>query len=160
MILFCEDCGGKNDLNPKDLAGGRAVFKCSECGYPNSYPVDLKPFSDESGTNTDLFDAVKDIPDVVGAFVFDRQKGVTGSRMPDMLTPEDIHALGQGLADGYDSGEQNMPDMRTMTLVISDKHFFVAKREDGRYIVLVATTPDLSEPFTAFLNNAGKNASK
>jgi len=37
MIQFCEDCGEKNFLNSAQLLGGKAVFKCTECGYYNSY---------------------------------------------------------------------------------------------------------------------------
>ncbi len=41
MIQFCEDCGKKNFLNSEQLRDGKAVFKCTTCGYSNSY--NLKP---------------------------------------------------------------------------------------------------------------------
>ena len=41
MIQFCEDCGEKNFLNSEQLLDGKAVFKCTTCGYYNSY--NLKP---------------------------------------------------------------------------------------------------------------------
>ncbi len=37
MIQFCEDCGEKNFLNSELLQDGKAVFKCTACGYYNSY---------------------------------------------------------------------------------------------------------------------------
>lgn len=37
MIQFCEDCGGKNVLGTDQIHGDRAVFRCSECQYLNSF---------------------------------------------------------------------------------------------------------------------------
>lgn len=37
MIQFCEDCGGKNVLSTDQIHGDRAVFRCSECQYLNSF---------------------------------------------------------------------------------------------------------------------------
>ena len=37
MIFFCEDCGEKNFLTPKQYENERAVFRCSSCQYQNSY---------------------------------------------------------------------------------------------------------------------------
>ena len=49
MIQFCEDCGEKNFLSSKQLRDGKAVFKCTECGYYNSYNLkpDKKPYSEK-----------------------------------------------------------------------------------------------------------------
>jgi len=41
MMQFCEDCGEKNFLNSEQPRDGKAVFKCTACGYYNSY--NLKP---------------------------------------------------------------------------------------------------------------------
>ncbi|MEN8210504.1 MAG: hypothetical protein ABFR31_02215 [Thermodesulfobacteriota bacterium] len=48
MIQFCEDCGKKNFLNSKQLQDGKAVFKCTTCGYNNSYNLksDKKTYSE------------------------------------------------------------------------------------------------------------------
>jgi len=49
MIQFCEDCGEKNFLSSKQLRDGKAVFKCTECGYYNSYniKIDEKTYSEK-----------------------------------------------------------------------------------------------------------------
>ncbi len=49
MIQFCEDCGKKNFLNSEQLRDGKAVFKCTECGYYNSYniKIDEKIYSEK-----------------------------------------------------------------------------------------------------------------
>jgi len=49
MIQFCEDCGEKNFLNSEQIQAGKAVFKCTECSYYNSYniKIDKKPYSEK-----------------------------------------------------------------------------------------------------------------
>jgi DNA-directed RNA polymerase subunit M/transcription elongation factor TFIIS len=49
MIQFCEDCGEKNFLNSEQLRDGKAVFKCTTCGYYNSYniKIDEKIYSEK-----------------------------------------------------------------------------------------------------------------
>jgi len=37
MLFFCEDCGEKNFLVPKQFKDGKALFKCGSCDFFNSY---------------------------------------------------------------------------------------------------------------------------
>ena len=152
MILFCEDCGGKNDLTPSEFSGGRAVFRCARCGYANSYAVSLKETARPDTGAPPLFNAVKNYPEVVGAFVYHSQKGVVAAQMPSMLASEDIHALGRGLSEAYARGMEALTDIRVLTVVISDKHFFVTQAENRGYLVVVATTPELPSPLLKYLH--------
>jgi len=49
MIQFCEDCGEKNFLNSEKMRAEKAVFKCTACGYYNSFniKIDKKTYSEK-----------------------------------------------------------------------------------------------------------------
>ena len=151
MIVFCEDCGDRNQICPAHIVKGRAVFICHACGYYNDYlmPV-LQQKKQQVNTVDHLFQILDRDPQMVGGFIYDIGKGITACLMPDLLLPEDIHTLGSRLAQSLDKGLLAMPDIRFMTVLISDKYFFVAREKKGQYLVLIALTPDLPGPFYRF----------
>lgn len=151
MIVFCEDCGDKNQIHPAHIVQGRAVFICRTCGYHNAYLLPLpKQKKQQDSAFGDLVQALDRNTQMVGGFIYDIRKGITDCRMPDLLLPEDIHSLGWRLARSFDKGLLAMSDIRSMTVLISDKYFFVARKKKGEYLMLIALTPDLPEPFHRF----------
>ena len=151
MIVFCEDCGDRNQVCPAHIVKGRAVFICHACGYHNDYPLPLLQQKKQQANTVDHWFQVLDRdPQMMGGFIYDISKGITVCRMPDLLLPEDIHSLGSRLAQSLEQGLLAMPDIRSMTVLISDKYFFVAREKKGQYLVLIALTPNLPEPFCRF----------
>ncbi|WDP92976.1 MAG: hypothetical protein HUN04_25935 [Desulfobacter sp.] len=157
MILFCEDCGQKNDLEPAAFAGGRAVFKCSACGYHNAYALNVQ--ETDSGPVkgfTPFFVAVQSLPGIIGSFLYHEKKGLVGEKMPPVLTRKDIESLGSGLSLGYSGGDRTFPDMKKMTVVISDKYFSVFKVAPQLYAIVVAAVPDLPREVIELVNKLGR----
>ncbi len=155
MIVFCEDCGEKNDLPPSALAGGRAVFQCSTCCYPNAYPVNVR----ETVLTYDadrFLNIIRSFSEIVGAFLYDIEKKVVGTQMPAMLTQNDIETLGSGLVRSHKNGVSNCPDIETMMVVISNKHFFVHRVNATLYSVIVTTTPSLPDGLLKRILGPGK----
>lgn len=151
MIVFCEDCGEKNQICPAHIVKGRAVFICRACGYNNAYRLPaLKQKKTQNSAFDNLFQNFDRDPQMVGGFIYETKKGITACRMPDLLLPEDIHSLGSRLAKSIDKGLLVMPDIRSMTVLISDKYFFVARKQKELYLILIALTPDLPGPFHRF----------
>lgn len=145
MILFCEDCGQKNDLEPSAFAGGRAVFECQVCGYHNAYALqepDPAPAGDDGAS---FFDAVQSFPGVIGSFLYHEKKGLVGEKMPPVLTRKDIESLGSGLSLGFSGGDRTYSDITKMTVVISDKYFSVFRAGPQLYAIVVSVGPDLPE---------------
>ena len=152
MIVFCEDCGDRNQVCPAHIVKGRAVFICQACGYHNDYLLPLLQQKKlQENTVDHLFQVLDRDPQMMGGFIYDISKGITASQMPDLLLPEDIHSLGSRLAQSLDQGLLAMPDIRFMTVLISDKYFFVARKGKGEYLVLIALTPNLPGSFHRFL---------
>lgn len=149
MILFCEDCGQKNDSRT-GITNGRAVFVCSSCGYQNNYLLSPSRQS-ESQSDRDLFSAVQQDGRMVGAFMYDVKKGVTKAGMPVQLQSEDIQNLGKRLSRGFEKGLVALPRLCSMTVLIADKYFFVTRQNHGLYLILVANTPDLPEHFSRYI---------
>lgn len=151
MIVFCEDCGEKNEICPAHIIQGRAVFICHACGYHNAYFLPLgRQEKQQDNAFDNLFQALDRDPQMVGGFIYDIRKGIIGCQMPDLLLPEDILSLGWRLARGFDKGLLAMPDIWSMTVTISDKYFFVTRKKRGPYLVLIALTPDLPGLFHHF----------
>ena len=143
MILFCEDCGEKNDLDPSFFSTGRAVFTCARCGYANAYTVDM-PKTESVATLTRFLKDILSFPEIIGAFFYHRIQGVIARQMPGMLNLKDLRHLGDGFADSYRAGASGWEDLQGMTVVISDKHFFVS-RVGALYLIVAATSSPLPE---------------
>lgn len=143
MILFCEDCGAKNDLDPSAFSTGRAVFTCVRCGYANAYTVDVSKTESVAAFNK-FFKDILSFPEIIGAFFYHRVQGVIAREMPGMLKLKDLRHLGAGFADSYRAGASGWEDLQAMTVVISDKHFFVS-RIGALYLIVVATSGTLPE---------------
>lgn len=151
MIVFCEDCGHKNQIYSAHIVQGRAVFICRACGYHNAYLLSVQQQKkQQENALAHLFQALDQDPQMVGGFVYDMRKGITTFQMPALLLPEDIQSLGGRLAQGFDQGLLGIPDICAMTVMISDKYFFITKKDEGAYLVFIALTPDLPEPFHRF----------
>ncbi len=150
MILFCEECGAKNDTGIDAIIQERAVFTCTVCGYQNDYRLPEYRTPEKIENKERLFKAVKKDPQIIGAFIYDIRKGITRTCMPELLMPEDIHSLGWRLARGFDKGLSSMPDICSMQVVIADKYFFMSKKEGGKYLVLVTVTPSLPASVSRF----------
>ncbi len=155
MILFCEDCGKQNDLPPDALAGGRAVFKCSNCSYTNDYSATVRETvsSDEIER---FLGIVRSFPEIIGAFFYDMEKRVVGTQMPAILNRSDIETLGSGLVRSYADGFDACPDIDHMMVVISDKHFFVHSITKVLYVVIVTTALSLPDGLLKQIIGLGK----
>jgi len=145
MILFCEDCGEKNDLDPAAFAGGKAVFRCSVCDYPNAYSISSYEKECPSHKLTDFLDAIQPSSGIIGAFFYHEEQGVIEQKMPQLLTRNDIDTLGSGLARSYAEGQSSCRDLTKMAVVISDKYFSVFKLSTHLYVIVIAAGPGLPD---------------
>lgn len=152
MIVFCEDCGKKNHLDNGQIIDGKAVFICKDCGYPNAYG--LEAFSTRSNTALEqLFSTLQEFPDIMGGFLFHKKKGVTRTRMPEILKPEDIETLGAHLTQTYEFGQDAWPKIQEMVALISDKYFFVHKIGSRSYAVITGVSPVLPQTILTCIAN-------
>ncbi len=145
MILFCEDCGQKNDLAPAAFEGGRAVFICSSCGYENAYALAGAPSTNLRNRAASFLESLQSVPGIIGAFLYHETKGLVGEKMPAVLRRNDIETLGAGLTCGYSGGNRAYEDVDKMTVMISDKFFTVFNVESQLYAVIVTPEPELPE---------------
>ncbi len=145
MVLFCEDCGEKNDLDTAAFIDGKAVFKCSVCNYPNAYSITHLTESEPPDTRACFFEEIQSASGMVGGFLYDHKQGVIGRKMPSILAKSDIDTLGAGLSRSYDQAGLFCPDLEKITVVIADKYFSVFKVGGQLYAVVVAGGPGLPE---------------
>ena len=142
MILFCEDCGEKNSVDGAALQGGRARFTCRECGYPNSYAIQVTEKVPGESLNR-ILATLLDVPDVIGAFFYHSRRGILASRMPAGLQQSDIDILGREFSRTYDQGISFFPDIQDMQILIADKYFYVHRTGAGICLVIVSRTDSL-----------------
>ena len=142
MINFCEDCGAKNTLEPKQFSDGRAVFKCSHCGYLNAFVMDTPKTNKLETINSFLKQHLSD-PVIQGAFVFHlKESRVLINHMPGMLKETDLTILGKLLMDSYNCCENQYTDINEMTLQIAEKRLTVQMiNQDSAVIFVTKTNP-------------------
>lgn len=168
MIFFCEDCGKKNTLEEKQVAGGIAAFRCTSCNYLNSYPVPLKkgtPIDHQSrlpsetehgaaGIATAALDEINMFPHVIGSFLYHYDNGIPVNSMPDLLGEKELITIGEILAKNYYAGRAGYPDISEATLVFN-KRVVIARNVTGKlFIAVISDTFPMPQEFTELLDRA------
>lgn len=146
MILFCEDCGRQNRLDGDGIQGGKAVFHCTDCGYPNAFG--LRP-------DDRFFSSLSQYPEIMGGFLFHNSKGIVRAQMPDILHPRDIETLGAHLVCTYEFGSDTWPDIQGMTALVSDKYLFVHRIDPELYAVVTGISPELPQEVVDSIKQLG-----
>ncbi len=139
MIVFCEDCGGKNSLPTAKIENRRIVFQCSSCAYRNNYALES---SDKSILNQIRINLkqISSRPDVIGGFVYHRNKEVLIDFMSDLLTRDDLIFLGKKLLENISICQEQYRDIEQMVLFISNRHTVVRALDTNRIIVVICQT--------------------
>lgn len=139
MIVFCEDCGSKNQLDPAQIRAGKAMFRCSACDYWNSYQ-----FGPVAQTNRpamdDFLQEIIGFSQIIGSFVFHVQTGVLNNCMPGTLQNTDLNRLGKILTENYLVCSSQYPDVTDINLVISGKNMITHQIKADTFVILVATS--------------------
>jgi len=137
MIVFCEDCGSKNQLDPAQLKAGKAIFRCSSCNYLNSYQ--FLPVPETKISAMDLFcQEIAACPEIIGAFIFHSQKGVLNTHMPGNVKKADLNILGKILAENYLTCSSEYTDVTAMTLVLPGKNMITRQIKTDTFMILAA----------------------
>lgn len=155
MIVFCEDCGGKNQLTDQSKDAGRLVFRCTICGYPNNYAVfgpSASPEKESKNERVPLVDAICRLPEVEGAFIFSPVKGLAAFNMPSHFSPKRITVLGKRLVQTYALPRQAYTNVRDMLLVTEGRAVLVKPWQGGRFLVVVGERFPLSSRTMEELN--------
>ena len=159
MILFCEDCGEKNELKKGYDPNGHVVFRCAFCDYLNSYsvPISLK----KNVKNRDLFlNQLNKFPEIIGAFLYHEKSGVIQKQMLEMLQNEDLDILGQSLSDSLLAAQSLSTNIHQMMAVISDKHLTIQMIEPHLFILIASKIPSLPGEIQDFLSGLTYKASE
>jgi len=148
MILFCEDCGEKNELKKRDVQNGHVVFRCAFCHYLNSYPIPVSIKKNVRKRDTlfkrdNFFKKLKTFPEIMGAFLYHEKIGVIKNQMPIMLQNEDLDILGRYLSASFLTGQSCYSNIHQMMAVISDKHITIQRIEPHVFILIASKIPSL-----------------
>ena len=151
MIVFCEDCGKKNDATDDQLKDNRAVFTCTHCGYRNSYVFTNRPSITEILER--FMNRVDSFSQIDGILAFHPEHGLF-NHMPAALKPTDIKHLLSALTKGYLSFQSVYEDPRELIVKISKKYLTI-KIINGKWVILILSNMlPLSEDFRSTLNHA------
>lgn len=151
MIFFCEDCGEKNDLEKENLHQGKVLFRCSSCQYSNSYAV----FSTLESTDL-LLKKIQSDPDIIGCFLYHERTSALINHMPGVLKENDLENMGHYLAQSYLAAVSRYPDIRNLTITISDKHITILTIEPHLFLFVVSNSLPLPKAVQVLLISACK----
>lgn len=144
MIFFCEDCGEKNILVPEQLDDGKAVFRCTSCSYMNTYRTETERQSN-SDTPEAFLNDIQALPEIIGSFLFHREKGVVKNNMPGILKAKNLDILGKILIKNFSDCRFLYPDVNEMALIISDRNLLVKMIDSNLALIIAGKRFPLSE---------------
>ncbi len=147
MIVFCEDCGSKNLLNPdqirNDQMGHKIVsFTCQTCQYKNAYKMDNYPNS-HPDQYTKTLREILSASSIIGIFIFHENKGIINNLMPKILKESDLLFLSKHLINAHRESGALFPDTDKTIWNIGDTHLTVKSLGNSLFIVLASNTPAL-----------------
>ena len=146
MIVFCEECGEKNQLKTVGPEQGRVAFQCCSCHYMNFYAISTLPQPKER-----LLNAIGSVPGIIGGFLYHVRTNSITSHMLDILNTDDLKVLGHYLTRSYLSARAGYSDIHGATIVISKKQITIQMVEPDLFILLVSKPFALTEPIEGLL---------
>ncbi len=164
MIVFCEECGKKNQLAAGVSLEGKAVFRCSYCGFSNAYYLTNSPNALSSAVVDALKETQASTPWMIGSFVFHPAKKIILNQMPSALKPLDLEILGTRLYKSLETGSNGFDDIEALTVKIGDKCLSAVCSTASNMLVIVTSgqtlTPEVQQKITALFmkNDSGKRA--
>ncbi len=142
MILFCEDCGEKNELKKNHIQHGKAVFRCSLCNYLNAYALPTSISIRENIKNRDAFlKELSRVPEIIGVFLYHEKKGIIKNQMPKFLKTVDLDILGRYLTTSFLTALSFDSNIHQMMAVISDKYMTIQMIEPHVFILIACKGP-------------------
>ena len=151
MIVFCEDCGSRNQLPRQTGRTQRIVFICSQCGYPNNFAAASLP-PRTSRAREKLVGAISRLKGIDGAFVFSNRAGLSASCMPGSFTETGTAGLGRRLALTCEGAKQGYRGIRDMVLVADDIAVLMKFLDPSTFLAVVSTRFPLAAGVMAELN--------
>lgn len=153
MIVFCEDCGSRNQLTRRTGGSQRIVFTCTQCGYPNNYAAASPlPRTSPSRAREKLVGAISRLKGIDGAFVFSNRTGLLAFCMPESVTETETAALGRQLALTYEGPRQGYIGIRDMVLVTDDTAVLLKFLAPTSFLAVVSAQFPLAGRVMAELN--------
>lgn len=142
MIVFCEDCGKKNQLNWAEFKTDRPSFRCTFCGYLNPYY--FKPQETIILKSIDgFFKETSIFPEILGFFLFHSQAGVLRNHMPEILKKTDLDSLGKNLVEIFLTGQGAMDNINEMILSVANKNMIVKMIGETLFMIIACKTATL-----------------
>lgn len=145
MIVFCEDCGGKNSVPSNEIKNNLIIFTCILCTYRNKYILESTNKINSAKNPTSIINPVFlsqiiSFKDVLGGLVYHRNDGALVNQMPKTLTRADLDFLGITLLKNIDICQKLGIDIEQMILYISHRHTVVRQINANCIIVVIAAT--------------------
>ncbi len=152
MIVFCEDCGAKNRLDPdqirndqirNDQAGYNFVsFTCLTCQYKNAYKMDI-PSNSQPDRYKNALKGILSASSIIGLFIFHEAKGIVDNFMPEVLKESDLLFLSKHLINAHQESIALFPDSDKTIWGIGNTHLTIKYLGNSFFIVLASNTSAL-----------------
>ena len=139
MIIFCEDCGARNEIPDEQGRDGNANFQCSACGYRNLFAIELHTDGRSKSFSQILERCVLEQPAIIGGFVYQADQKIQINVMPKSLKIQDLAILGHYLSDCWNTAADAIADIEVLCAEIGGKQISVEKNTHGLFLILFST---------------------
>ena len=169
MIVFCEDCGGKNTPGPDKVAGDMVQYRCALCNYLNTCPAPRRqepPGENRRRPGTDASDAIRGafaglraLPGVVGALLYHESGDILLNLMERGPGEAELGAISDILARNFREGSGVFDDVDEVALILSKTAVVVRNVPGGLFIVAICNTYPMNERFGELMEGAARSLS-
>lgn len=158
MIVFCEDCGGKNSVPSNKIKNKIIIFTCILCAYPNKYILESTNKTNSAKNPISIKNSVSlsqiiSFKDILGGLVYHRNDGVLVNHMPKILSRADLDFLGVTLLKNIDICQKLDIQIQQMILYISHRHTAVRQINANCIVVVIAATQQALHQVLGMINH-------
>ena len=124
MMVFCEDCGGKNSIDPDRVTTDILEFRCQACNYLNRIhrpqtktdTVEAKISKKRNERHSEkeiskILDELASTKGLSGAFIFHSDRRILSKSLPSGLDLKKLYGIANKLQQNYRIGQSCFKDV-------------------------------------------------
>jgi hypothetical protein len=158
MILFCEECGEKNQISFDKINNGRIVFCCGSCQFLNDLAVDQRPKEEKVKKHPKIkinnvqFDKALNrlnlALEIYGVYLFHTVEGVIVNYMPSLFKKKQLSDIGNRLSKSFAEVEAERELVQGMSVIFPHSAINAHLVSKDLYLIIGCKTFPLSEQIT------------
>lgn len=164
MLVFCEDCGARNNIDVNTVRKAGNQYRCQNCNFLNLLLVKQeKVVKKRRNTPLDrvpylrIFKEIIHEQDILGACIYNRSEGILAADLPEDLPTAAMETIAQALIFCRTMGSKVLKETDDTYIVLTNQ--VVVGRSLTKELTLIICCPSypLAPRTTTIIDKAIKN---